>query len=254
VTTHDQFADDLALYALNALEGSERTALEAHLETCAACRRELDALRADSALLALTASPAVPSAKARQRLLDAVAKEPRRAPSPQARPWWALVPSLAAAGFAALALVFFLQYSSLRRNVLNLEHTIADQQEDLQHATDVVATLSDANAAHFTLSSAQIPPQPQGKAIYARDRHSLVFLASNMPALPPQKVYELWLIPVSGAPIPSCLFVPDPHGSASVINPPLPPGIEAKTFAVTVEPEAGSAAPTTQPIMVGAGG
>ena len=96
--------------------------------------------------------------------------------------------------------------------------------------------MSDPSAAHFTLSAAKTPPQPQGKAIYARDRRSLIFLASNMPALPPQKTYELWLIPVSGAPIPSGLFTPDAHGSATVINPPLPAGVEAKTFAVTVEP------------------
>ena len=53
-----------------------------------------------------------------------------------------------------------------------------------------------------TLVAAQTPPQPQGKAIYVRDRSSLIFLASNMPALPPQKAYELWLIPTNGAPDP----------------------------------------------------
>jgi hypothetical protein len=46
---------------------------------------------------------------------------------------------------------------------------------------------------------------------------------------------------------------PDAHGSATVLNPPLPPGVEAKAFAITVEPEAGSAAPTSTPIMLGAG-
>jgi anti-sigma-K factor RskA len=78
-----------------------------------------------------------------------------------------------------------------------------------------------------------------------------VFLASNMPELPPQKTYELWLIPTSGAPIQAGLFRPDTHGSAALIKPLLPTGVEAKTFAITVEPAAGSAAPTSTPIMVG---
>ena len=39
--THEQFADDLALYALGELAGSDRQELEEHLRTCAACREEL---------------------------------------------------------------------------------------------------------------------------------------------------------------------------------------------------------------------
>jgi len=104
-----------------------------------------------------------------------------------------------------------------------------------------------------TLVAAKTPPQPQGKAIYVRDRASLIFLASNLQALPAQKAYELWLIPTSGAPIPAGVFKPDAHGSATVINPPLPPGVQAKGFAITVEPESGSAAPTLPIVMIGAG-
>jgi anti-sigma-K factor RskA len=101
--------------------------------------------------------------------------------------------------------------------------------------------------------AAQSPPQPQGKAIYVRDRASLIFLASNMPVLPPQKAYELWLIPTNGSPIPAGVFKPDARGSATVVEPPLPAGVEAKTFAITVEPEQGSSTPTMPIVMMGAG-
>jgi anti-sigma-K factor RskA len=63
----------------------------------------------------------------------------------------------------------------------------------------------------------------------------------------------LWLIPTSGNPIPAGVFKPDAHGSASVVNPPLPPGTEAKAFAITVENQAGSEKPTTPILMMGAG-
>jgi anti-sigma-K factor RskA len=50
----------------------------------------------------------------------------------------------------------------------------------------------------------------------------------------------LWLIPPDGKPIAAGLFKPDAKGNASVINPPeLPAGVEAKTFAVTLEPASG---------------
>ena len=111
-----------------------------------------------------------------------------------------------------------------------------------------------AEAEHFTLVAGKTPPQPQGKAIYVRSSGTLVFLASNMPAVPAQKAYELWLIPQTGAPIPAGLFKPDAHGAATLIRPPLPAGVEAKAFAITVEPDTGSSAPTSQPIMVGTAG
>jgi len=61
MSVHEQFADDLALYSLESLEGAERQALEKHLEECASCRRELELLRGDLSLLALaTAGPKPP--------------------------------------------------------------------------------------------------------------------------------------------------------------------------------------------------
>ena len=56
MSSHEQFADDLALHALGTLQGEERLALEKHLESCADCRRELDLLRGDMSLLALSVS------------------------------------------------------------------------------------------------------------------------------------------------------------------------------------------------------
>jgi anti-sigma-K factor RskA len=104
------------------------------------------------------------------------------------------------------------------------------------------------------LVAAKNAPQPQGKAIYQRKNRSLIFLASNLPQLPQDKIYELWLIPTSGAPIPAGLFKPDARGSATVVNPPLPEGVEAKNFAVTLEDESGShEAPKGSFVIVGAG-
>src|SRR5258708_37438837 len=88
---HEQYVDDLALYALDALDGEERVRLDAHLAACAACRLELEQLRGDTALLALSAAGARPPQRARPRPLDAVAGEPRLArlvPTQAPRPWW----------------------------------------------------------------------------------------------------------------------------------------------------------------------
>ncbi len=77
MSVHEQFAENLALHALGVLEGEERVALEKHLEGCAGCRRELEQLRGDMALMALSTGGPTPPRRARQRLLEAVAREPR---------------------------------------------------------------------------------------------------------------------------------------------------------------------------------
>ena len=81
MSAHEQFGEDLALYALNALEGEERATLEKHLATCAACRLELEELRGDGALLAMSTMGPRPPARAKQRLMDAVAKESVESPT-----------------------------------------------------------------------------------------------------------------------------------------------------------------------------
>jgi anti-sigma-K factor RskA len=252
MSVHEQFAEDLALHALCVLESDERVALEKHLESCVGCRRELEQLRGDTALMALSTGGPTPPRRARQRLIEAVAREPQRVASAR-RSWWTLVPWAAAAALAVGLVVLWLQNSDLQLRIEGLRRKFAQQQAELQLARDVVSTLTATDAMRVTLVAAKTPPQPQGKAIYVRDRSSLIFLASNFQALPAQKAYELWLIPTSGAPIPAGVFKPDAHGSATVINPPLPAGVQAKAFAITVEPESGSSAPTPPVVMFGAG-
>src|SRR5260221_874748 len=78
MNVHPQFAEALALYAMGTLDDlQDLAALQAHLGTCGDCRRELEALRADTALLALSAVGPQPPARSRERLLGAVAAEPR---------------------------------------------------------------------------------------------------------------------------------------------------------------------------------
>ena len=256
MNVHEQFAEDLSLYALETLSSEERQAVERHLEECSVCRRELERLRGDMTLLALSVSGPNPPSRSRERLMATIAKDPRRT---QVRPrkapdWWTALQYAAAVAAVVIIALLWNQNRDLRRRVASLEANSTEQQTQLMQAKELIASLSSTEAEHFTLVASNTPPRPQGKAIYVRSSGTLVFLASNMPQLPLQNTYELWLIPASGAPIPAGLFRPDLHGSATVIKPPLPLGIEAKTFAITIEPAAGSSAPTSQPIMVGTQG
>jgi anti-sigma-K factor RskA len=259
MSVHEQFAEDLALYALGSLAGDERAVLEKHLEGCASCRRELEGLRGDLSLLSLTTAGPKPPARARQRLLAAIAAEPRRpvavSTPARARSWWGALGWAAAAAMVLLCVALLRQNSSLNRDVASLRAQFAGQRAELQQAKEVMATLLDPESKKVELVAVGSKPQPRGKAIYQRRNRSLIFLASSLPQLPPEKVYELWLFPANGgAPIAAGLFKPDARGNATVVNPPLPEGVEAKNFAVTLEPESGShESPRGTPVIVGAG-
>jgi hypothetical protein len=258
MTEHEQYADDLALYALDALHGEDRVRLDAHLAACSACRLELEQLRGDAALLALSTTGPHPPQRARQRLLDAIAKDeearlPKIVPTTPRRSWWGVLGWAAAAAVIVFALSLWKENSILKTSLSDAQSESTRNARELDDLRRIAAPILAPEAQHIMLVSAKTPPQPQGKAFYLRNHNSLVFLANNMPPLPPQKAYELWLIPTTGAPIPAGLFKPDAHGSATVVNPPLPPGVAAKAFAITVENESGSPAPTSPILMMGTG-
>ena len=256
MTTHEQFAEDLALYSLGALAGEDRAKLEQHLATCPACKLELEQLRGDGALLALSVAGPKPPQRARQRLLEAVAKEPRVprvvATAPR-RSWWGVLGWAATAAVLLFAVSLWKENAALKQTLASATQQAAESSSQLEDLRRIAAPILAPDAQVVTVVALKAQPQPGGKAFYLRSKGSLVFLATNMPPLPAQKAYELWLIPTQGAPIAAGVFKPDAHGRGSVINPPLPAGAEAKTFAITVENEAGSLAPTSPVVMVGAG-
>ena len=253
MSAHEQFADDLALYALGSLQGSERAALQAHLADCAACRRELQQLCSDMGLLGLATMGPAPPPGARARLLSALAKEPRgRMVQKRTSRWWLLLPTAAVIVLAAISIVLWRQNNALRQDLAQQLKQSGQNQAEVERAREVLALLSAPDAIRVTLVATNAKPQPQGKAIYRPQTGSLVFLASNFAPLPPQKAYELWLLPTSGAaPIPVGVFKPDSRGSASVLMPSLPKDLQAKAFAITVEPETGSTSPTMPIILTG---
>ncbi len=269
MSEHERYAEDLALYALDALRGEDRSRVDEHLATCPACRRELEQLRGDTALVALSAAGPRPPQRARQRLLDAVAREASSAvasptlaqrtreggaPSfPPLASWWGALGWAATAAVVILAVSLWRENAVLKETLASASSQAAKNAREVEELRRIAAPILEPEAQRVTLVAAKAPPQPQGKVFYLRNRSSLVLLANNLPALGPRKAYELWLIPTSGAPIPAGVFKPDAHGSASVVNPPLPAGAEAKAFAITVEDEAGSTTPTMPIVMIGTG-
>jgi Anti-sigma-K factor rskA len=165
-------------------------------------------------------------------------------------PWigWAV-----AAGLAVAAGDFYREREALRGALTTQASQIDHLTADAAAARQVLDTMTDSSAMRVTLTKGQVAPVPTGRATYVASKGMLVFLASNLEPLQPAKTYELWLIPAAegASPMPAGMFHPDARGNASVILPPLPKGVEAKAFGVTVEDEGGAATPTMPILLAG---
>jgi len=250
---HQQITDDLVLYALRELPEQQALEVRRHLDDCPECRRELGDLNSDMALLALSSVGPTPPQRSRERLLKAIKSEPRRSKAVvMRRPWWSFVPSFAAVLLAIFGLMLWRENTSLRRKLDVAQQTSSQKKAELERAQLVLDTLTSPESSHFALVAAKSQPVPEGRASYMQKTGTLVFTAQHLPALPPQKVYQLWLIPASGsAPMPFGTFKPDAQGNASMVMPNMDKAAP-KMFAVTIEPEGGSQTPTMPIVMAGA--
>jgi hypothetical protein len=278
--------DDLILFCLGTPSGAPESKEDAaviervrlHLQGCPECSAESAQLRSDFALVALSVPQIPPPEGAKERLMQAAGVHPTAStgkpasvqpfPTPvrddsasrgievvRARP---TNPALIWGGWAA-ALVFLVYAIHVRdvsqnvKNRLTLETAQLNQTNAAaERAREVVEVLTSPESQRVALVSAHAQPEPSGDAVYLKNRGALVFTAAHLAPLPPNKTYELWVIPANGsAPIPAGTFRPDARGMASVLLPKLPTGIAAKAFGVTMENEGGSTTPTLPILLAG---
>lgn len=269
--------DDLPLYAMQLLSPDEMREMSDNLQHSGEARRVLSEVYGDLTIFALSSEMQSPSASAKQRLMKQVARENKvvpinaasaggfapRAESPlleqeparksvatKVLPWvgWAI-----AAGMILPILNFHHQRDELQRDIAVNDAQLQRTQISAELANTLMATVKDPSAVHVLLTGSDQKPPPEGRASYVPDKGSLVFLASNLEPIKDDQTYELWLIPANGgSPIPAGTFRPDARGNASVVLPPLPRGVAAKAFGVTVENSGGSATPTAPILLKGA--
>ncbi len=251
MSAHEQFAEDLALYAIGALEAKSCPTLEKHIAECAACRNELAEMRGNAALLAMSVTgPAAPQ-RSRERLLGSIAHEPHPMRVRMRRPWWSFAP-VAVAALLAVFCILLLQDNLDLRDQLRAQ-TAANDQE-MAKAKMVLDTMMSHDAVHIAMASEVEPPHPYGHCIYSAHHGAIVFTASNLPSLPPNKTYQLWLMPMNGHPaMPAGTFKADAHGNATVMEEMEPKNIESRRFGVTIEDNGGSQTPHMPLVLQGNG-
>jgi hypothetical protein len=90
--------------------------------------------------------------------------------------------------------------------------------------------------------------KPSKGRIFVSAGKGVVFIGASLPRIDRGKTFELWVIPAKGNPVPAGLFQSQPDATAVFVRP--GPVDNAAAISVTVEPEGGSAQPTTTPFIV----
>jgi len=231
--TCDDLRDSYELYSLGLLEGEEKREVEEHLaRNCAVCQKYLRDALGVNALMLSQVQEVVPPSRLRRRVMASVGIE---------RAGWGWVAALAAACSLIVALWLGLEKRTTDRELTTARATLQQTVSDRDRLEQAFAFLNQPETRQVNFGQGQ--PRPPRGNFFLNPRMGILLIASNLPALPAGKVYEMWVIPKGGAPRPAGLFQSGPQGTAMHI---LTGAVDSSvTLAVTVEPESGSPAPTS---------
>jgi len=241
-------------YALDALEPAETADFEEHLQSCGSCRDEVRSLRGAAGALAFDVAE-TPPPSLRSSVLAGISQvrplppvgdapavaQPAATTAPvdelfeaserRARrrsPWLVGVA-------AALALVA--GGAVVRTVQLNDELGSVSQQ-----AAEVTAVLTAPDA---TTTSTGVTTGGRAAVVSSASLGKSVLVTDGLAPAPAGSTYQIWYLSDAGAPA-SAGFVPAGERSAVVLQGDLG---AADGVGVTLEPEGGSPAPTTTPVL-----
>jgi len=247
-------------YALDALDAGERGDFEEHLAGCQDCTAEVRELLATAARLGALET-VLPPASMRAAVLAEIrntAQEPGATPvvdgtasdgvvaAPVAAPVadGVVVPlrarrmqRLLAVAAAVLAVVA-IGLSALLVQARSDRAALADRQQQLTS----VLTASDARTV-----TADVTGGGRAAVVISQSRHEVAFVGAHLATPAGGHVYQLWYITSTGKATSAGVFSPGTQGNAAVLLEGDPSG--AATVGLTVEPDGGSAQPTTKPVL-----
>ena len=116
------------------------------------------------------------------------------------------------------------------------------------HLSQALAFLADP-ATKSTSFGRKDPAQPRGN-VFLHSQMGVMLIVSNLPEADRGKTYELWLH-IKGAvatPKPAGIFQSDGKRALHVLEGPIDVG-DIASISVTLEPETGSASPTTMALF-----
>lgn len=134
------------------------------------------------------------------------------------------------------------------RQIKQLQAQVSQDDAAMQAMGQVTGA---PDSAQVTLL--QQPGGPPGQAhVTYNARMGMGVYSGQIAPAPTGKSYQLWLVPVSGAPVSAGMVAANQEDGAMVMH--LTPGLIPKAFAVTLEPQGGMPQPTGPKVLMGEAG
>lgn len=273
----ERFQELCTAYVLGALEEDERRELEHFLEQ--ADQEYLDMyqeLKNAALHLPLAAEQLTPPDRVRQRIMSEVRHRQSAFEAETGddtadadgqerlvrlyRKLGLHKPQTALSAVAAMLLItvgLTLYSFVLNQEVNQHQVVLEDMRAELQDRQDMMNILEARRIEYIRLDgSSEIAPDASGKLICDLEEKRALFQTSNLPDIPEDQVFQLWLITEDDQAISKGVFDPreaiaenffkiDDFIAIEDIDP------EEVRFGLTIEPRSGSEQPTGEPIMSG---
>ena len=241
----DELRESYELYALGIAEEPDRGEIRAHLERdCPTCVPGVRGARELTSLIGATAPAVEPPARLRKRVL-AIAGGQTDPLLKWSRLWMAV-----AAGALIAAVVFSTRAQRTSEELQRVRAESAAQTRELARLSEAFAILNQPDARQVVFGGAA-PQPPRGRVFLDRTR-GVLLLASNLPPAPAGKMYEMWVIPKGGKPVPAGLFQSAADGTALHVRPGPVNVAGTAAVAVTLEVAAGATVPNLPPVFAAA--
>jgi anti-sigma-K factor RskA len=223
--TCEELQQDYGAYALGILENPEQEEIAHHLAVkCPNCVPGVRGALAIVTALSGAVESKEPPRRLRQRIVGMISPEPKRSRAAVVLPW-ALVAALSIA-------------------ILSITVAMRPAAVDASKLRQALAILNDPATKDVAFGEAK----PSRGRMFVSPARGVVFIATNLPKIGPDRTFELWVLPAAGNPIPAGTFNSASDSSAVHIH--NGPVENAAALAVTVEPQGGSPQPTTTPFIV----
>jgi anti-sigma-K factor RskA len=262
-------------YAFGRLNPGNRKQFEAHLASgCKVCKAELARLNEALGLFPLTLKQERPDQRVKEQLLARIAsakrtpgpaqEQPRRALKKEApvtmatgpvvttqRPWF----GYAIAGVALLIIVALGIYTNDLITTLDTqEQKIVALQTELAQRDEMLKILQSQRIEMVLMNGLEPSPSGYGKIIWDPVKKTAIFQVAQLPTVPEDKEYQLWVIR-KGEKIPAGLFAvrseQEKESYFKIMNLNVESKKDFEAFAVTLEPKGGSPQPTSPIYLLG---
>ncbi len=256
MTTCQELEEIYPAFALDAVDAPERARVERHLAECPACAQIVATYRPVVELLPFAAPPAEPPAHLKQRVLAALQPAAPRRPARTAVHFdlasrfadFFRAPVFAAATFA-LVIAFGVWNVALQSQLTHQAAFNQQMQGEMARQREFVSAIAYADSQPRLMQATDAAFHAVGRLYVAPELHALALIVYDLPTLPTQQVYQVWLIDHAGGRTSGGMFTVDDEGSGWLVIE-LPRALEQfQGVGITVEPAGGSPQPTTPRVM-----